>query len=80
MTNGSGPQNTAALAAGFGIGLLWIVMAASALWSSVRGYANQRLDWGLGWGLVGVLLLAAGLAAMIGTWWHQTRVLGSHQD
>jgi hypothetical protein len=35
---------------------------------------NDRGDWALAWGLVGVLLLAAGLAAMIGTWYHQTRV------
>jgi hypothetical protein len=69
-----GPQNTAALGAGFGVGIFWIVMALTALWSSVRGYANQRDDWGLAWALVGILLLAAGLAAMIGTWWHLTRV------
>jgi hypothetical protein len=68
------PQNTTALAVGFGIGLLWWIMAITSLVSSVRGYANQRYDWGLGWGLVGLLLLAAGTAAMAGTWWHLTRV------
>jgi hypothetical protein len=70
------PQNAVALGAGFGIGVLWIVMAATALWSSLRGYANERYDWGLAWALIGVLLLAAGVAAIVGTWWHQTRVVG----
>jgi hypothetical protein len=74
MASHSGPQNVAALAAGFGIGILWVVFAATALLSAARGYSNGRLDWGIGWGLVGVLLLAAGIAAIAGTWWHQTRV------
>jgi hypothetical protein len=65
-----------ALGVGFGIGVLWLVMAATALWSAFRGYMNGRWDWGLAWALIGLLLLAAGLAAMIGTWWHQTRVVG----
>jgi hypothetical protein len=73
-----GPEDTIALGAGFGIGVLWLVMAATSLWSSARGYLNGRSDWGLAWGLVGVLLLAAGIAAMVGTWWHQTRVLDEH--
>ncbi|MEX0907337.1 MAG: hypothetical protein WD054_03320 [Gemmatimonadota bacterium] len=68
------PQNTFALATGFGIGLLWWLMAFTCLWSAYRGYANDRWDWGLGWGLVGLLLLGAGTAAMFGTWWHLTRV------
>jgi hypothetical protein len=72
------PQNTTALAVGFGIGVLWLVMSVTALWSSIRGYQNERYDWGLAWALIGVLLLAAGLAAMIGTWWHQTRIVGRH--
>lgn len=72
------PQNTTALAAGFGIGVLLLVMAVTALWSAWRGYMNERWDWGLAWVIIGVLLLAAGLAAMIGTWWHQTRVV--HHD
>lgn len=74
-----GPQNTAALGAGFGIGILWIIMAFTSLWSGVRGYMNDRADWGLAWTLVGVLLLAAGSAAMIGTWYHQTRALGDDE-
>jgi hypothetical protein len=73
MASETGPQNTVALGAGFGIGILWVVMAVTSLWSAVRGYMNDRGDWALAWGLVGVLLLAAGLAAMIGTWYHQTR-------
>jgi hypothetical protein len=68
------PQNTRALGAGFIIGILWWLMAATCLWSSWHGYANDRFDWGLLWGLVGVLLAAAGTAAMVGTWWHLTRV------
>jgi hypothetical protein len=76
MPDSSGPQNTTALAAGFGIGVLWLLMAASCLWTAFRGYANGRPDWALVWSLVGVLLAAAGIAAMVGTWIHQTRVVG----
>ena len=68
------PQNVVALGAGFGIGVFWVLMGGTSLWSSWRGYSNDRFDWGLGWGLVGVLLTAAGIAAMFGTWWHLTRV------
>ncbi|CAN5890659.1 hypothetical protein BH23GEM9_BH23GEM9_01690 [soil metagenome] len=68
------PQNTAALGAGFGIGILLCAMAATSLYSAFRGYANDRYDWGLAWGLIGLLLLGAGTAAMVGTWWHLTRV------
>jgi len=71
------PRNTTALAVGFGVGILWLLMAATCLWSALRGYQNQRYDWGLVWGLVGLLLLAAALGSMIGTWWHLTRV---HDD
>jgi len=67
------PENTTALGVGFTVGILWWVMAGTCLWSSARGYGNGRFDWGLGWGLVGVLLAAAGSAAMFGTWWHLTR-------
>lgn len=71
------PQNTAALGAGFGIGIIWIVMALTSLYSAARGYSNNRYDWGVAWGLVGFLLLAAGMGAIAATWWHLTRV---HQD
>lgn len=57
------------------VGLLWIAMALTCIVSGVRGYANDRGDWGLAWTLIGTLLLVAGLAAIIGTWWHQRRVL-----
>ncbi|MEX0891984.1 MAG: hypothetical protein WEB88_07420 [Gemmatimonadota bacterium] len=67
------PQHTAGLAAGFGIGILWLVMAATSLWSAWRGWANQRSDWALAWGLVGLLLAAAGIVAMVGTWRFQMR-------
>ncbi len=69
----SPPQNTVALGAGFGVGLLWLLMSATSLWSSVRGFSNQRSDWGIAWGLVGILLAAAGIGAMVGTWWNLTR-------
>jgi hypothetical protein len=65
----------ALMALGAFIGLLWLAMAAAALRSSVQGLTVDRPDWGLGWGLVGILLLAAGLSAIIGTWNHQYRVL-----
>ena len=71
------PRNPAALATGFGIGLLWLLMAGSCIWSGVRGYQNDRYDWGFLWILVGVLLAGAGLGAMIATWWHLTRI---HDD
>lgn len=64
---------------GFVIGVLWLVMAVTVLWSSVRAYANDRSDWGLGWGLVGVLLLGAALSALVGTWWHNFRVRSHHR-
>jgi hypothetical protein len=72
------PQNTTALATGFGIGILWLIMAGTSLWSAVRGFGNDRADWGVAWGLVGVLLLAAGIASMVGTWWHQTHHVDPH--
>jgi dipeptide/tripeptide permease len=61
--------------AGSAIGLLWIAIALVALWSAMTGFRQDRLDWGVGWGLVGVLLFAAGSAAIVGSWWHQNRVL-----
>lgn len=64
--------------AGFAIGVLWLLMAANAIWGSVQGYANGRDDWGLGWGLVGFFLLAAALSALVGTWWHNFRIRRDH--
>jgi hypothetical protein len=72
------PQNTVALGTGFGIGILWLLMAGTSIWSAARGFANDRSDWGVTWGLVGILLLAAGTAAMVGTWWHLTRHTTDH--
>jgi hypothetical protein len=69
------PSNTVALGAGFGIGILWVLIAGRHLLSSMRAYANDRFDWGLGFLLVGGLLMAAGIAAMVATWWHLTRVM-----
>lgn len=63
-----------AFGAGFGIGILWIILAIRTLASAAGGFANQRTDWGVGWGLVGVLLLTAGITAIVGTWWHDRQV------
>jgi hypothetical protein len=76
--NDKPPQNTVALGAGFGIGVLWLVMAGISYWSAARGYLNGRSDWAIAWGLVAILLTAAGTAAIVGTWYHQTRVLRDH--
>ena len=63
--------NKAVVAIGFGIGVIWLAMALWCLVYGIKGYANQRTDYGLAWCVVGVLLLGAALSALIGTWWHQ---------
>lgn len=63
---------------GFTIGVVLILLALNTLASSARGFRQGLLDWGVGYGLVGVLILAAGLSSIIGTWWHQNRVVGRH--
>jgi|GEM_PF-563454 len=68
------------LAVGFTVGVLWLLMAATTIWSAFRGAANGREDWALAWGLVGGLLLAAGLAALAGTWWHEKHVRVRRSD
>ena len=50
---------------------LWFAMAVWCLVYGIKGYANQRTDYGLIWTVVGILLLAAATSALIGTWWHQ---------
>jgi hypothetical protein len=62
-----------ALAAGFGIGILWIASALYVLVNAIRGFIDHRPDYGMSWSLVGVLLLAAGVSAVVGTWWHLLR-------
>ena len=71
--NGHGP-NKLALLAGFGIGGTWVLLALYSLFSAMKGAANDRPDFALAWGLVGTFLLGAGLAALVGTWWHNLRV------
>lgn len=71
-------SRTFALVPGLVIGAVWVVLAGLALWMSARGYAHDRSGWGLGWGLVGTLLMGAGLAALIGSWWHNSRVNPHH--
>ena len=63
---------------GIVVGALWLLMAGTSIWSAMRGAANDRGDWALAWGLVGGLLLVAGLAAIVGTWWHENRVHRDH--
>lgn len=69
--NGTNKANPIALAAGFGIGVAWIAMALWCWIASLRGFNDNRSDYGLIWAVVGTLLLGAGLAALFGTWWHQ---------
>lgn len=75
MTERTRLHSTIVKATGIGIGVVWLAMAVAALRSAARGLAANRSDWALAWGLVGVLLLAAGSAAAFGTWWHENRVL-----
>lgn len=73
--------NVIAIAAGTLVGVLWLALATAALVSAFQGLANHRTDWWLAWFLVGVLLGAAGLAAIGATLWHQFKVkpaAGSH--
>lgn len=58
------------LVAGFTVGVVWVLLAIGALVSAVRGVAAGRLDWVLGWCLVGLFLMGAGLSALIGSWLH----------
>jgi hypothetical protein len=74
----SPPSNTLALGAAFGIGIVWVLVGGMHLLSSIRGYGSGRFDWGLGFLLIGALLTAAGIAAMVATWWHLTRVTADH--
>ncbi len=75
--NGDRP-NRLALASGFGIGIVWVITALFILLNAVRGFADKRPDYGLSWSIVGVLLLAAGASALVGTWWHVLRKPAQH--
>jgi len=76
--NGNGAPNKLALAAGFGIGFTWIVLAVLVLIAAMQGKSYDRPDYALAWGLVGVFLLGAGICAVIGTWWHNLRPHPEH--
>ncbi len=67
-------SRTVIMAIGAVVGVLWIAMALTTLVSAYRGWQHGRYDWLLGWGLVGGLLLIAGVSAIVGTWWHQYRL------
>ncbi|HLU25131.1 MAG TPA: hypothetical protein VKZ58_05450 [Longimicrobiales bacterium] len=71
-------QSTVPAIIGFAIGIILVLLGFIALSSSARGFGQGLADWGVGYGLVGVLILAAGCAAIVGTWWHRTRVVGRH--
>src|SRR5690606_42118601 len=58
------------LLVGCTVGVVWVLLALGALTSTLRGVAAGRPDWVLGWALVGVLLMGAGLSALIGSWLH----------
>jgi hypothetical protein len=62
------------VAAGFLVGIVWIAMALAALHQSHWGSSHGRSDWSLAWGLVGVLLLTAGVAAIAGALHHRSLV------
>ena len=66
--------NVIALGAAIVVGVLWLAMAAASLVSAFQGLAHHRSDWWLAWFLVGILLGAAGLAAIGTTFWHQFKV------
>ena len=70
--NGHGP-NKLALATGVGIGISWVAMALYMLVHACAGSGDSRPDYALAWGLAGVLLLAGGISALVGTWWHVIR-------
>ncbi len=70
--------NPLAVGAGLTVGVLWLAMATWCLVTSIQGGLNHRPDWALAWALVGVLLGAAGGAAIVGTLWHQYRVKRHH--
>jgi hypothetical protein len=66
------------VAAGFVVGFIWIAMALAALWQSHWGSSTGRRDWALAWGLVGILLLAAGVSAIGGALHHRNLVQHHH--
>jgi hypothetical protein len=72
--------NMQVLGVGIGIGVLWVAMAAWCLTYGLKGYSFQRTDYGLAWTTVGVLLLGAGVSAIVGTWWHQFVVKHRHHE
>lgn len=77
-SNGEEKSVMLGVAAGFVVGIIWIAMALAALWQSHWGSSNGRGDWALAWGLVGFLLLAAGVSAIAGALHHRSLVRSHH--
>jgi hypothetical protein len=55
---------------GFVVGLVWLVFAVGAFRNSMAGWGAQASDLGFWWGVIGVLLTIAAVAALFGTWIH----------
>lgn len=62
-------------AIGIGIGLVLLVLSLLSFWTASRWSDFARDSAVVGWSLVGVFLLIAGLGAIISTWNHNFRVL-----
>ena len=77
IPNGHQP-NRMALLTGFSIGGIWVLAALYTIVRALGGFGDSRPDYGVAWITTGVLLLAAGVAAIVGTWWHQLRPRENH--
>jgi hypothetical protein len=55
---------------GMGIGVFYLVIAFGALSRADAGWATGYTDLGFWWTVVAVLLAAAAVGSMVGTWIH----------
>ena len=58
---------------GFGVGVLYLIIAFGAFRKSSAGWAADHSDLGFWWGVIAALLTIAALGALIGTWIHTSR-------